>query len=97
MGEKGGVVAFSLLSPNDLRQASSIGLVNALTITSAQVSPGEGTESKVNGERVVISSTYGAYGGEQHWSYFFPDHNLLIQYVEKKPIYEQMIGTIRFE
>jgi len=97
MGEKDGVVAFSLLSPNDLRQASSIGLVNALTITSAQISPGEGTESKVNGERVVISSTYGAYGGEQHWSYFFPDHNLLIQHVEKKPIYEQMIGTIRFE
>lgn len=97
MGEKDGVVAFSLLSPNDLRQASSIGLVNALTITSAQVSPGEGTESKINGERVMISSVYGAYGGEQHWSYFFPDHNLLIQYVEKKPIYEQMIGTIRFE
>lgn len=97
MGEKDGVVAFSLLSPNDLRQASSIGLVNALTITSAQTTPGEGTESKINGERVMVSSVYGAYGGEQHWSYFFPDHDLLIQYVEKKPIYEQMIGTIRFE
>lgn len=97
MGEENGVVAFSLLPPEDLRQASSIGLANVLTITSAQITPEEGKESEINGERVVISSTYGAYGGEQHWSYFFPNHNLLIQYVENKPIYEKMISTIRFK
>lgn len=97
MGEENNVVAFSLLPPSDPRQASSIGLVNALTITSVQIAPEEGKESKINGERVVISSIYGAYGGEKHWSYFFPDHNLLIQYVENKPIYEKMIGTIRFK
>lgn len=97
MGEENGMVAFSLLSPDDPRQASSIGLVNALTITSARTAPEEGKESKINGERVMISSIYGAYGGEQHWSYLFPDHDLLIQYVENKPLYEKMIGTIRFE
>ncbi|HAT68789.1 MAG TPA: hypothetical protein DCS20_04210 [Candidatus Yonathbacteria bacterium] len=97
MGKKNGLVAFSLLPPDDLRQASSIGLVNALTITVARTAPEEGKESEINGERVMISSIYGAYGGEQHWSYFFPSHDLLIQYVENKPIYEKMISTIRFE
>ncbi|HEY4479316.1 MAG TPA: hypothetical protein VI981_03100 [Candidatus Paceibacterota bacterium] len=97
IGEENGVVAFSLLSPNDPRQASSIGLVNVLTITSARTTPEEGKESEINGVRVVVSSTYGAYGGEKHWSYFFSDHDLLIQYVENKPIYESMISTIRFD
>lgn len=97
MGEKNGVVVFSLLHPDDPRQTSSIGLANMLTITSAQATPEEGKESEINGERVVISSAYGAYGGEQHWNYFFPSHDLLIQYVENKPIYEKMINTIRFK
>jgi len=97
MGEENGVVAFSLLSPNDHRQASSIGLVNALTITSTRTAPAEGKEVKINGENASVSSTIGAYGGEKHWSYFFPDHDLLIQYVENKPIYESMISTIRFD
>ena len=97
MGEEDGVVAFSLLPPNDPRQASSVGLVNALTITSARTAPAGGEEVKINGENASVSSTIGAYGGEKHWSYFFPDHDLLIQYVENKPIYEKMIGTIRFE
>jgi len=86
-----------LLSPNDHRQASSIGLVNALTITSTRTAPAEGKEVKINGENASVSSTIGAYGGEKHWSYFFPDHDLLIQYVENKPIYESMISTIRFD
>lgn len=97
MGEKDGVIGFSLLSPDDPRQASSIGLVNALTITSARTAPAGGEEVKINGENASVSSTIGAYGGEKHWSYFFPDHDLLIQYVENKPLYEKMIGTIRFE
>lgn len=97
MGEEDGVVAFSLLPPNDPRQASSVGLVNALTITSARTAPAGGEEIKINWENASVSSTIGAYGGEKHWSYFFLDHDLLIQYVENKPIYEKMIGTIRFE
>jgi len=95
------LVQFSTLPLDDPKQQSSVGLLSSLTIRH-QVAPliEGGEEVMIEGERVLVATEIGAYGGEAHREYFYPNRNLSVSYVAEPPqdtLFTKMVLSIRFE
>ncbi len=98
-------LTFSLLSPDDPLQASSVGLTHTLTFTytdttsSAFALPQQEAVTNFRGVRMQRSEEIGEYGGEIHRTYFFQDYNITATYIvteEHESVFEPMIDSIMF-
>jgi hypothetical protein len=100
-------LTFSLLSPNDPRRQSSVGLLSNLTISPYEEDeePADAIPVTISlhdnphGIRALASETIGAYGGELHRTYYFRDYGVRVHYVvtpDTEPTFEQMIRSLQF-
>lgn len=98
-------LAFSLLPPDNPKQQSSVGLVNALVFTHYDTAPEDATPVTIGlydnpyGIRALKSESVGAYGGELHRTYFFRDYGISASYVVKQDtetVFEAMIRSLQF-
>lgn len=92
--------SFSLLAPDDPQRQSSNGLLSMLIIKKKDRDYDTNETVTINGVEAFVDSSIGAYGGEEHRTYIFPDDDITVYYLPgygpRDRIYGEMIDAMEF-